>query len=452
MSVRSRLPARQGKEANLMRTRALRILLLVTAVGVSFTLLGWQAPTVTPPAPQTSKVDAATQPAPAAAPAQPSDSDGQQSLLNTDKLNPLQKQFLHSSERGADWLFRMNGVKGRFLHGYLPAVATEMEGDHYLRQAGAAFALARAARFSKEPRFAVRATQAILALLDETVIDSKDATVRYCSLPPALVNRLGAAALLVLAINELPSPQADLLEKSEQLCAYIRRCARPDGSLALLEESDPKSDEEEGINTHPGQALYALELSQRHRPAAWKDELLVKSAKYYRTWWKKNRNMAFVSWQCAACAEGYMRTKNQELSDFVFEMGDWVCELQYTQLDPRRMMWYGGFMSYADGRAVESAPQIDTAACCEGLVGACRVARERGDPARHHRYIETLESGLRFLTTLQYTDANTQHFTLEYKQRLTGGFHASAQDGNLRIDYTQHAVSALIGYLEFVVR
>ena len=53
---------------------------------------------------------------------------------------------------------------------------------------------------------------------------------------------------------------------------------------------------------------------------------------------------------------------------------------------------------------------------------------------------------MQFLTTLQYTDANTQHFADWYRPRLVGGFHASHQDGNLRIDYTQHAVSALVQY------
>src|SRR5690606_34185108 len=53
-------------------------------------------------------------------------------------LPPLARQFHLSAQRGAAWLYRMNGVKGRFLHGYLPAVQAPLEGDHYLRQACAA--------------------------------------------------------------------------------------------------------------------------------------------------------------------------------------------------------------------------------------------------------------------------------------------------------------------------
>ena len=47
----------------------------------------------------------------------------------------LRKQVEYSMGRGAEWLFRMNTVKGRFLPGFLPAVNAVMEGDSYLRQA-----------------------------------------------------------------------------------------------------------------------------------------------------------------------------------------------------------------------------------------------------------------------------------------------------------------------------
>jgi hypothetical protein len=101
---------------------------------------------------------------------------------------------------------------------------------------------------------------------------------------------------------------------------------------------------------------------------------------------------------------------------------------------------------------VESPPDIGAAAYAESLAEACRVAREAGDLQRHTRYSETLVRCLQFLTTLQYVEGNTQHFSDWYRTQLVGGFHASHQDGNLRIDYNQHAVTALVQYLEHVAR
>jgi hypothetical protein len=326
-----------------------------------------------------------------------------------------------------------------------------MEGDHYLRQVGAAFALARAARFLGEARYAARATQAILTLLDETVTDSTDPPSRHTALPSMVVNRLGAAGLLVLAINELPAPQPDLLEKSEQLCNWIRRQARADGSLRCndaAENDKAEANDADSANEYPGLALYAVLRSQQHRPADWKTELARKAVAYYGPWWEAHRSMAFVPAQTAAWTEAYIQTKDTAFAEFVYKMNDWLCGLQYDQIDPRRLTWYGGFLSWADGKTVDAPPTIDSAAYAESLAEACRVARIGSDPAHHQRYTEAAERCLQFVVRLQYTDANAQHFADWYRPRLVGAFHASFQDGNLRIDYTQHALSALIAYLE----
>jgi hypothetical protein len=430
-----------------MRIRVVGILLLLVAGPLTLSLTRGQERPGTP--------DPGKPAAPAAPPAGAPPLVKKPALAPRDfsKLSPLQKQLLLSAQGGADWLSRMNGENGRFLQGYLPALAKPLEGEHFLRQAGAAFALARAARFSGEERYAARATQAVLALLLDTAVVSKEGPkVRQTVLPPGVVNRLGGAALLVLAINELPAPQADLLEPSEQLCNYLRAQARPDGSLAVHEAGDAPT--EDDVNSHPGLALYALMLSQKHRPAAWKLDVVRKALPFYRAWWRAHKNMGFVPDQTAAYAEAYLQCHERPFADFVNEMSDWVCSLQYPALgsDLRRVLWCGGFMTFADGRPVETAPHVGGAVYAEGLAQACRVAREAGDLERHSRYGEALAGCLQFLSTLQYTATNTRHFAPWYRERLLGAFHASHQDGNLRLENTQHAVSALVLYLEDVVR
>jgi hypothetical protein len=363
-------------------------------------------------------------------------------------LTPLQQQMLLVCQRGADWLFRMNGIKGRFLPGYIPALKQEMEGDHYLRQAGAACALARAARFTGEERYAVRASQAVLALLDDTAIDPGDASARYTVMPPIVVDRVASAAALVLAICELPAPQKDLHERAEQLCHYLRKQVQPSGALASSELSEK---DEEGL-LWSGQAARALLLHHKHAPAGWKLDAARKALTAGRSWWKEHKSVAFVCSYMGACAEAYLATRDKALAEFALEMGDWLVGLQYTRIEPKHMLWYGGFMSHHAGRTVETPPTIDSAGCAEALVEGCRVAREMGDVTHHQQYCETVERCLQFLATLQFTEAGTQHFADWYRPQIAGAFHASHQDGNLRIDYTQHAVSALVGYLEHVAR
>jgi len=133
-------------------------------------------------------------------------------------------------------------------------------------------------------------------------------------------------------------------------------------------------------------------------------------------------------------------------------MNDWLCTLQYNQLNGQNPLWFGGFQNFADGKPLATAPQVGCAAYAESLVEACRVARQMPDAQRYERYRSAAEQCLRFLTTLQYTEGNTQHFAPQYRQQmLLGGFHGSHQDGNLRVDYTQHAVCAMVQYLRFIV-
>ncbi len=368
----------------------------------------------------------------------------------------LRKQVELSMDRGAQWLFRMNTVKGRFLPGFLPSVNAVMEGDNYLHQAGAALALARVARQSGNKAYAARATQAVLTLLDDTeaVDDHGTALRRTSPLLASSSNALGAAGLLVAAINELPAPQDDLLKKSDELCAYLRKQQRPDGSFTWTGGDDKAAAADpDGVNLYPGLALYGLTRSQAHRPAPWKTDAVRQALGYYGPWWRAHRTLTFVPWQTAAYAEAYLLTHDKAYAEFVTEMNDWLCGFRHESLDARHPLWLGGFMGCADGKAVPSAPDISSASYAESLAEACRVARESADLPRHKRYRAALEGGLQFVTTLQYTDGNTLHFARPYREAaLVGGFHGSHLDGDLRLDYTQHAVCAMAQYLAYVAR
>src|SRR5262249_36007695 len=205
-------------------------------------------------------------------------------------LPPLQKQIWLSAQRGAEWLYRANGPDGRFAYGVVPALRTALEGDHYLRQASAAGALARVARFSGDQRYAARATQAIVALLTDTSEDARDPQVRYAAFPPATVNRLAAAGLLVAAIHELPEPDESLLAKSEQLCNYIRSQQQSDGSLCLGESPSAGPTvpvATDAAESYAGEALHGVARSIHHRPAQWKMELVRNALVFYKGSWRQ---------------------------------------------------------------------------------------------------------------------------------------------------------------------
>lgn len=366
------------------------------------------------------------------------------------KFSALQRQVFLSARRGADWLVRCNRQDGRFNYGVLPALRAPLEGDNYLSQVGAAFALGRAARFTGDERYAAIARQALLNFFLDTTVAPQDPHLRYTALPSAVVNRLGAVGLLVLAVHELPASGDDLVEQAEQMCQYIRSRQRPDGSLNTGDGPATTADDPETVNAHTGLALAALMHSQGRRPAAWKTEMVRKALAYYRPWWRAHKSVAFVPWHLLAFSEAFLLTREQPFAEFVNEMSDWVLELQYVAFDPKHPLWVGGFMGWTDGKPAGQPPHVGSAALAEGLAETCRVARQAGDVPRYQRCREAQERCLQFLATLQYTEANTQHFADWYRPQLLGAFYTSHQDGNLRLDATQHAVCALVQYLNHV--
>jgi hypothetical protein len=363
------------------------------------------------------------------------------------KLSPQDRHFYLSAKSGMEWLARMNKTDGRFFPGFIPALRVPVEGDSYLHQAGAAFALARAASFFQDDRAAALAKQALLTLLLETTVDAKS-QVRFTAAPEPFVNRLQSAGTLLLAIHELPSPAADLLGHAEQFAQYLRLQQQADGSFVLnVEDEQAKS---AIVQYCSGPALHGLIRSQARQPAAWKLDGLRKACAYYRAYWQYNKNIAMIPEHSAAYAEAYLATKERPFADAVLEMNDWLCGLQYTSVDPRRSHWAGGFPLSSDAKGGASAPDISTAAAALSLAEACRVARFAGDAARLARYRGALENALLFVTNLQYTEANTPHFAEWYRQNfLLGSFHLSQQDGNVRIEYAQQATAALVQYLRF---
>lgn len=365
---------------------------------------------------------------------------------------PQRTQWL-SAQRATEWLQKANKPDGRFVHGFLPALRRPTADDNYLHQVEAAWALARAGTFFRDDRAAAIARQALLTLLLETTVDPKNPDLRYTAAPPQLLSRPAACGILVAAIHELPSPGKDLLDQADQMCHYLRTLLEADGSVRV--DAGLKLDGAEGaeqkrylVEHCSGPAVYGILRSHRLRPEAWKLEAVRKAAAVYGPAWRSHKNRPMLPWHTMAYAEAYLLTKEQVFAETVFAMNDWLLNMQYKDLDPRRGEWKGGFMPWQRERATATEPDVSSAEAALSLAHACRTARAAGDVQRLQRYREALEECLRFLVGLQYTDATVQHFAEWYRPAILGAFHGSRQDGTLRVDHTSRVLAAQIGYLE----
>jgi hypothetical protein len=368
------------------------------------------------------------------------------------KLPESAQPIFYSAARALDWLKLANKPDGRFVYGFQPSLRVQIDGDNFVSQAGATMALARASRYFRDERGSAIARQAALALLMETTLESGK-PIRYTDAPPSVVNRLAAHGLLISAIHEMQTPGNDLLEKADQLCNYLREQQRADGSLLVLQgTTDVKSGSAEFDAVPAGLALQGIVRSHKLRPAEWKLDSAKKACAYYHAQWQASKSTAIVANHVPAYAEAYLLTKEEAFAESVLVMSDWLVSLQYrNDVDADRKHWIGGFPRVRNGKTETAAPDIWSAQLAVCLAEACRVAKHKGDLPRLQRYERALVMNCHFAMSLQYTPAKTQHFVEPFRPMILGGFHASHQDGNLRIDYTQHPLCAMTQYLDTVV-
>jgi len=363
---------------------------------------------------------------------------------------PLTQTAVRGVLLGADWMTRMNQPQGRFLFGYNPALRTSMPGDHDLKQARAALALAQAAKFGGDEKQAAMAGQAILTLLTATRVDPADPNCRVPVHSSLVCNRVGFAATVALAVYELPAADAKLVAEAEKLCAFLRKQCKADGSVDYTDspDDDPGKTDPEGVNEYPGLALHAIAAGDRVKPEAWKAEAVKKGVEFYRAYFRTKPHPMLAATVTPACAELYLKAKTPEAAACAFEMNDWLCGVQIAANDPRTPQWAGGFRAVADGRAAETPPGPETGLYVQSLAYACQLTRLTPDLQRFVKYKTAAADAVQFLTGLQYLETNTRHFDHAFRATmLVGGFHISPTDGNLRIDATATAVTGLVRFL-----
>lgn len=339
---------------------------------------------------------------------------------------------------GSNWLARMNQPQGRFRYGYRPALRQPMDGDDDLAQAQAALALARAAKFAGDERTAAVAGHAVLALLTATKPDPADPNVRVPVHPSPLCNKVGFAAVLALAVYELPAADPKLVAEADRLCGFLKSRLRPDGSVQYTDGTDePTKSDPDGVNVYPGYALQAVAASHRVRPDAWKAEAVGKGVSHYRAYLKSRPHPLLAATVLPAAAEG-------RSAEAVFELADALVGMQHAAATARNPLWVGGF-----SRAGERVPTTaDGGTCLQALAAAYPLTRAAADVQRAGRYQQAIQDAAGFVTGVQYTEPNTRHFDNTFRANaLIGGFHLSPADGDLRVDATAAGLSGLVRYL-----
>ena len=133
----------------------------------------------------------------------------------------------------------------------------------------------------------------------------------------------------------------------------------------------------------------------------------------------------------------YKYIEDPQLCDFVFEMNDWLID-RYQIETSEYPDEIGGFP--------KSNPKSSTSSYMEGIADAYYLAVAVNDKEHIESYAKSIQLGTRFMLQTQFNADNS--FYLENPSLAIGGFKESLVSNDLRNDYTQHAVMAMMKIYE----
>jgi hypothetical protein len=250
--------------------------------------------------------------------------------------------------------------------------------------------------------------------------------------------KLGSLALAALAIIESP-----FAEKWKDELSALRRTIdglwQPSGAFRTFLYPADRNDNQ---NFYPGEALLFWATSLQQKPDPDLLERALKSISYYRRYFWKDPNPAFVPWHTQAATLLFRLTGNSSLRDYVFEINDWLLPHQQWggSLDSD---YWGRF--YSPDKPYGKPHASATGVYLEGLVDALVLAREIGDEIRAESYDRAMQRGIRSMAQLQFHDEIDAYY-VRRKERVIGAVRTESADNEIRIDNLQHGLMALLKY------
>jgi hypothetical protein len=309
---------------------------------------------------------------------------------------------------------------------------------NWVRQAAAAWALAAHARQRNDPASEEAFDRAIEAFRELVRPLSGSREAAFIATPDG-GHPLGATALFCLALMDSPQMDREADLRSTLLNA-LAAMQRDDGSFRT---HFPPSASESSQDYFPGEALLAIASEYvLTREAKWR-EICDRALPFYTAYFRKNHPPPFAPWQMQAWGRLARTTQLRRYADFVYELADFIAATQIKAEELPFAIYDGAFDVHGVGRG-----GITTAVYAEGLIEAARTAQALGDRDRALRYRAAIQRACRFILQLRFRPEECYY--VQSLRDVVGGMRNSPADPTLRIDHTQHALSALLGAVELM--
>ena len=348
------------------------------------------------------------------------------------------QELLDAADRGGRYLLRHQLKDGSFNYSYEPKMDTVSDKYNLLRHAGSCYALVELYQATGDDAYRAAADRGLEYLLTfaRPPKDTDRDQAFEAILSPGEEAKLGGAALAVLAMvqYQVATGTDDRLDRSRNMARFLLFQQEADGhfhSKYFYGPPDPKPFES---IYYPGEAILALVRLFGVDP---RDEWLA-TARAGADWLidvrdagKPTSALPHDHWLLMGLDELHRITGDERYASHAARIAEAIVAAQRT-VSPYPD-WIGSF--YDPPRSTPTATRA------EGLTAAARLARRTG--ADETALIEALERMAGFQLHCQITAENDLY--LPRPDLARGGFRRSLTNWEIRIDYVQHNVSALLG-------
>lgn len=346
--------------------------------------------------------------------------------------------LLAAATAGGDYLASHLAEDGRFDYSYRPK-RDQVEDDYnLLRHAGTCYALAELHRATGDERYLAAARRGIEALLTHAAPPRPDdpGADFEAIVSPGEEAKLGGAALAILAILEHRAASGDhvFIPRAQRLARFLVHQQGPDGRFSSKYFYGPPDPEPFESIYYPGEAILAAARLHRHDG----DPLWLRTAVRGADWLidvrdagKTVAELPHDHWLLMGLDELHQLTGDERYAAHSAKIARAIVEAQRTRSPD--VDWIGSF--YDPPRSTPTATRA------EGLVAYYRLATRAGVDNRP--ILQALLRMAAFQRRCQLTPESALY--LPRPDRALGGFRRSLTNWEIRIDYVQHNVSALLG-------
>lgn len=346
--------------------------------------------------------------------------------------------LLEAARSGGDYLLRHHHPEGTFDYSYETKRDLNNSGYNLLRHAGTCYALAELYLATGDRRYLEASRLGLEALLTRTrppKPEHRDAAFEAV-ISPGEEAKLGGAALAVLALMRYQEASGDdsWLGRARKLALFLAFQQEPSGHFFSKYFYGPPDPEPFESIYYPGEAILSLLRLYRVDP----DPRWLATARRGADWLmdvrdagKETHDLPHDHWLLMGLNELHQVTGDPRYGLHGARIAQAIVEAQRTEGPPRD--WIGSF--YTPPRSTPTATRA------EALVAMVHLAhRLEMDSAPYRQALLRMAS---FQLRCQLTPVNSLY--LPRPDLAVGGFRRSLTNWEVRIDYVQHNLSALLG-------